>query len=75
MQTPGPYVCGADDGSLSARRISALVDVDYAAKTATVDERILFSNRETAALESVILDVQANQWRGSFLAGNPVGQP
>ena len=66
VQTPGPYVCGADDGSLSARRISALVDVDYAAKTAAVDERILFANRETAALESVILDVQANQWRGSF---------
>ena len=66
MQTPAPYVCGADDRALSARRISAAVDVDYAAKTSRVAQRIVFANREAAALESIILDIQANQWRDSF---------
>ena len=48
------------------RRISADVAVDYAAKTAAVAQRIEFLNREDAALDQVVLDVQANQWRDSF---------
>ena len=59
------------------RRISADVAVDYAAKTAAISQRIEFINREDAALDRIVLDVQANQWRDSFtleaLAVN--GQP
>ena len=59
------------------RRISADVAVDYESKTAHVSQRIEFLNREETALEHIILDVQANQWRDSFsltdLAVN--GQP
>ena len=66
MQPPGPYVCEAGDGGLSARRISAVVNIDYATKASRVDERIVFVNREETALESIILDIQANQWSDSF---------
>jgi len=66
VQTPGPYICGADDPDLSARRISAEVNIDYATKTSQIDESIVFVNREETALESIILDVQANQWGDSF---------
>ena len=49
------------------RRISADVAVDYTAKTAAISQRIEFLNREDAALDHVVLDVQANQWQDSFL--------
>lgn len=64
--TPVPYVCGADDESLSARRVSAVVNVDYATKASHVDQEILFVNRDDMALDSIILDVQANQWDAGF---------
>ena len=48
------------------RRISADVAVDYAAKTAAVSQRIEFLNRDDAALDHIVLDVQANQWPDSF---------
>lgn len=75
-ETPGPYLCGGDDSALSARRISADVHVDYAAKTARADQGIVFVNREETALDSIILDIQANQWDGSFwLEDLSLGQP
>lgn len=49
-----------------ARRISADVAVDYQAKTAAISQRIEFLNREEAALDHIVLDVQANQWEDSF---------
>jgi hypothetical protein len=48
------------------RRISADVAVDYASKSAVISQRIQFLNREAAALDQIVLDVQANQWEGSF---------
>ena len=65
--TPAPTenACHADDGR-PARRVLADVRVDYAAKTAQVEQRIEFFNREDAALEEIVLDVQANQWEDSF---------
>lgn len=65
--TPMPYTCGEDDDSLSARRISAVVNVDYGTKLSHVDERILFVNRDEAPLETIVLDVQANQWENGFV--------
>ncbi len=65
-ETPIPYQCGEDDETQSARRVSAVVNVDYGAKTAHVDELITFVNREEIALESIILDIQANQWPEGF---------
>ena len=62
-----PYDCGTDDVTLSARQIAAQVDIDYAQKAATVDQHVSFTNREEASLESIILDVQTNQWDGSFV--------
>ena len=62
-----PYVCGTDDGVSSARQVSARVDIDYAQKAASVDQRLSFTNREDAPLTSIVLDVQANQWDGSFV--------
>ena len=50
----------------STRRISADVAVDYGAKTAAISQRIEFLNREDAALDHIVLDVQANQWEDSF---------
>lgn len=41
--------------------------VNYQAKTAAVAQRIEFLNREDAALDHIVLDVQANQWQDSFL--------
>ena len=72
-----PYACG-DAGSAAARQVRADVDIDYAGKTATVDQRLTFVNRGDDALGSIVIDVQANQWQGSFaldallLAGAPV---
>ena len=48
------------------RRIIADVAVDYASKTADVQQRIEFLNREDGALDHIVLDVQANQWHDSF---------
>ena len=67
-----PYSCAADDadgadaGGLPARRIAAVVAVDFASKAAEVEQRIAFVNQEAAALEMLVLDVQANQWADSF---------
>ena len=61
-----PYACGAEE-THSARRISAEVEIDFAEKTATVNEWITFENREGADLSMVVIDVQPNQWEGSFL--------
>ncbi len=61
-----PYSCGIDDGASSARQVAARVDIDYAQKAASVDQLISFTNREDAPLGSIVLDVQANQWDGSF---------
>ena len=61
-----PYLCSGEQ-SRSARRVSAVVDIDYAEKTATVDEGIFFENREQAELVKIVIDVQPNQWEGSFL--------
>ena len=57
--------CHADAGG-PTRRIIAEVDVAYDKKTAQVSQRIEFVNRETAPLEEIVLDVQANQWADSF---------
>ncbi|MCY4539551.1 MAG: M1 family aminopeptidase [Chloroflexi bacterium] len=62
-----PYACGTDDGVSSARQVAARVDIDYAQKAASVDQRLSFTNREDAPLTSIVLDVQANQWDGSFV--------
>ena len=66
-QTPAPTqsACLADDGQ-PTRRVLADVRVDYAAKTALVEQRIEFLNREDIALEEIVLDVQSNQWEDSF---------
>ena len=61
-----PYECGADE-SRSARRIAAEVEIDFAEKTAAVNEWITFENRESADLSTIVIDVQPNQWEGSFL--------
>ena len=67
--TSVPYECNIDDDqeTQSARRISAVVNVDYATKMSHVDERIVFVNREEMPLDSLILDVQANQWQNGFV--------
>ncbi len=66
--TSVPYVCDiADDETTSARHISAVVNVDYATKLSHVDELITFTNREETALETIVLDVQANQWENGFV--------
>lgn len=63
-----PYVCDiVDDETSSARQISAVVNVDYATKLSHVDELITFTNREETALETIVLDVQANQWENGFV--------
>lgn len=62
-----PYACGIDDGASAARQVAARVDIDYAQKAASVDQLLSFTNREDAPLESIVLDVQANQWDDSFL--------
>ena len=66
-ETPVPYQCGQDDETLSARRVSAVMNIDYATKSAHVDEIITFVNRDDVVLESIILDVQANQWQDGFV--------
>ena len=58
--------CGDSDEARPARQIDANAAVDYAAKTVSVEQRINFANRENAALDSIALDVQANQWDDSF---------
>ena len=62
-----PYACGIDDGASSARQVAARVDIDYAQKAASVDQLLSFTNREDASLQSIVLDIQANQWDGSFV--------
>lgn len=62
-----PYACGSDDAASSARQVAARVDIDYAQKAASVDQLISFKNREDDPLESIVLDVQSNQWDGSFV--------
>ncbi len=61
-----PYDCEAEENR-SARRITADVDIDFAAKTAAVNEWITFENREGVDLSTILIDVQPNQWDGSFL--------
>ena len=62
---PTPNRCGlADNGP--ARQISADLQIDYATKSAQVAERIQFANRETARIDEIVLDTQANQWEGGF---------
>jgi hypothetical protein len=58
--------CGQDDLAQSARRASAIVNVDYATKATQVDQLITFVNREETAIDTIMLDVQANQWQGGF---------
>ncbi len=58
---------GAIDLDRPARQISADVNIDYQTKTAEVHQRITFHNREAEPLPELLLDVQANQWEGSFL--------
>ena len=66
--TPMPYVCDVlDDETKPARHITAVVNVDYATKLSHVDELITFVNREEVALETIILDVQGNQWKDGFV--------
>ena len=62
---PTPNRCAADEDQ-PTRRIQADVRIDYATKTTEIVERIEFVNREDAALDEIILDVQANQWEDSF---------
>lgn len=62
-----PYACGADDIASAARQVEARVDIDYAQKVASVDQLLSFTNREDSPLGSIVLDVQANQWDGSFV--------
>lgn len=61
-----PYICGKDDESQSAIQITAVVNVDYSAKTGHVDEIMRFVNRDEVTLNTIILDVQANQWENGF---------
>lgn len=66
--TPVPYACDVvDDETQPARHISAVVNVDYATKMSHVDELITFVNREETPLDTIVLDVQANQWQNGFV--------
>ena len=62
----------------SARRINADVQIDYAAKSVTVAQRVRFIHRGDKPLNTIVLDVQANQWEDSFwldalqLNGDPI---
>ncbi len=73
---PTPDRCRAE-AERATRRISADVTVDYQAKSAVISQRIQFLHREAVALDQIVLDVQANQWRDSFslaeltIAGQP----
>ena len=66
FKTDADLLCPATESDRPARQISADVSVDYAAKTARVDQRISFDNRERAALSELVVDVQTNQWDGAF---------
>lgn len=61
-----PFICSVDDETRSARQITAAVNIDYATKSAHVDQEIRFVNRGDIPLESIVLDIQANQWDGGF---------
>ena len=66
--TPMPYACETvDDETKSARQITAVVNVDYSTKLSHVDQLMTFVNREEIALETIVLDVQANQWENGFV--------
>ena len=61
-----PYDCTMDVDAGAARKISADVGIDYDTKRATVRQQIGFVNREDIAIDNIIIDVQINQWNGSF---------
>lgn|GEM_PF-276752 len=65
-ETAVAYQCTEDDETLSARRVSAIVNVDYGTKASHIDQQITFVNREDVPLEAIVLDVQANQWQNGF---------
>ncbi|MCY3834078.1 MAG: M1 family aminopeptidase [Chloroflexi bacterium] len=61
-----PALCDDDESDRPARRARADVRIDYEAKAAEVVQVIRFHNREAAPLAEIVLDVQTNQWEGSF---------
>lgn len=58
--------CNAADEKRAARKVRAEINIDYATKSADIVQAIEFLNRETLALNSIVLDVQANQWEDGF---------
>ena len=61
-----PARCDATGEKRPARQVSAEINIDYATKSADVVQTINFLNREALALDSMVLDVQANQWEDAF---------
>lgn len=61
-----PYDCTMDVDAGAARKIGADVGIDFNTKRATVRQQLVFVNREDIALDSIIIDVQINQWNDSF---------
>lgn len=61
-----PARCDDDESDRPARRARADVRIDYQAKSAEVAQVIRFHNREAAPLAAIVIDVQTNQWEGSF---------
>lgn len=61
-----PAGCDNDGDKRPARQVSADVKIDFATKSADVVQKIEFRNREALALDSIVLDAQANQWENGF---------
>ena len=64
IATPARCVDGEEDRP--ARRVKGDIRIDYVTKSVDVVQAIVFHNRETQPLDSLVLDVQANQWEASF---------
>ena len=58
--------CDDDGDKRPARQVSAEINIDFATKSADVVQTIVFRNREALPLDSIVLDVQANQWEDGF---------
>ncbi len=61
-----PSRCVDAEEDRPARRVRADAHIDYETKSADVAQAIVFHNREALPLDAIVLDVQANQWEGSF---------
>ncbi|MDQ7034191.1 MAG: M1 family aminopeptidase [Anaerolineae bacterium] len=64
--TLSPYTCGVESQGENAQH-EVIATIDYAAKTVQVSQSIRYTNNSDVAFPEIVLNVEANNTRGSLI--------